>query len=205
MFGRMAFMAGALLLLITWAAPAVLADQEIQLNDQYQMAGKNIIVHLYVINISDNPMGNIYAPDYPNTKWVRLVYGFENFGDAREKGFIQPTFIDSEGSRYQNFDYTGENVLPHTTAGPFFVEIPVPKTVTITKLIFVEGFNQYEFDIPRVATTPTPEPSATPGPNASATPGGFNWRDCLPLIPFAMAGGIAGVGIVINRCGLNKR
>jgi hypothetical protein len=205
MFGRMAFMAGALLLLLTWAAPAVLADQEIQLNDQYQMAGKNIIVHLYLINISDNPMGNIYAPDYPNTKWVRLVYGFENLGDTREKGFIQPTFIDSEGSRYQNFDYTGENVLPHTTAGPFFVEIPVPKTVTLAKVIFVEGFNQYEFDIPRVATTPTPEPSATPGPNASATPGGFNWRDCLPLIPFAMAGGIAGVGIVINRCGLNNR
>jgi hypothetical protein len=204
MFGRMAFMAGALLLLLTWAAPAVIADQDIQLNEQYQMAGKNIIVHLIVINISDTPMGNIYAPDYPNTKWVRLVYTFENFGDNQEKGFIQPIFIDTEGNQYQNFDYTGESVLPHTTAGPFFVEIPAPKTVTFSKLIFVEGFVQHEFDIPQVATTPTPSPAATSEPSASTTPGSFNWRDCLPLIPFAMAGGIAGVGIVINRCGLKK-
>ncbi len=169
------------------------------------MSGKNIIVHALVINISDSPMGNIYAPDYPNTKWVRLVYTFENFGDVKDKGFIQPIFIDTEGNQYQNFDYTGENVLPHTTAGPFFVEIPAPKTVTLSKLIFVEGSLQHEFEIPQAATTPSPSPSATPVPTATSRPGGFNWQDCLPLIPFAMAGGIAGVGIVINRCGIRKR
>jgi hypothetical protein len=204
MFGRMAFVAGALFLLLTWAAPAVLADQDIQLNDQYQMDGKSIIVHLLVINISDTPMGNIYAPDYPNTKWVRLVYTFENTGDEKDKGFIRPIFTDTEGNQYQNFDYTGENVLPRTTAGPFFVEIPAPKTATFTKVTFVEGFVEHEFDIPQV-TTPTPGSSPTPAPTATPTPGGFNWRDCLPLIPFAMAGGIAGVGIVINRCGIRKR
>jgi hypothetical protein len=204
MFGRMALMAGALILLLTWTAPAVLADQDILLYEQYQMAGKNIIVHLIELNISDTPMGNVYAPDFPNTKWVRLVYTFENLGDTPDKGFIRPTFIDTEGNPYQNFDYTGENVLPHTTAGPFFVEIPVPQHVTLTKIIFVEGFNQHEFDIPQVTTTPTPGPATTTAPTATARPGSFNWRDCLPLIPFAMAGGIAGVGIVINRCGLKK-
>jgi hypothetical protein len=205
MFGRMAFIAGALFLLITWIAPAAIADYDIQLNDQYQMDGKNIIVHLILINISDSPMGNIYAPDYPNTQWVRLLYTFENIGDEKDKGFIRPTFIDTEGNPYQNFDYTGENVLPHTTAGPFFVEIPAPKTVTFTKVVFVEGFVEHEFDIPMATTTPTPGPSPTAEPTATPKPGGFDWHDCLPLIPFAMAGGIAGVGIVINRCGIRKR
>jgi hypothetical protein len=205
MLGRTAFMAGALFLLLTWTAPAALADQDIMLNDQYQMAGKNIIVHLIELNISENPMGNVYAPDYPNTKWVRLVYTFENFGDRQDKGFIKPIFIDTEGNQYQNFDYTGESVLPHTTAGPFFVEIPVHKNTSFKKLIFVEGFEQHEFDVPQVTTTPAPGPSATPEPSPTATPGGFNWRDCLPLIPFAMTGGIAGVGIVINRSGIRKR
>lgn len=205
MLGRMAIMAGAVFLLLAWAAPVAITDQDIMLNDQYQMSGKNIIVHLIELNISNSPMGNVYAPDYPNTRWVRLVYTFENFGDKQDKGFIKPIFIDTEGNQYQNFDYTGENVLPHTTAGQFFVEIPVPKNTTFNKLIFVEGFVQHEFEVPQVATTPTPGPSTTPAPSASATPGGFNWRDCLPLIPFAMAGGIAGVGIVINRCGIRKR
>jgi hypothetical protein len=205
MLGRMVFAAGGLLLLLAWAAPAAIADQDIILNDQYQMAGKNIIVHLIELNISDYPMGNVYAPDYPNTKWVRLVYTFENFGDQQDKGFIKPIFIDTQGNQYQNFDYTGENVRPHTTAGPFFVEIPVPMDTILIKLIFVEGFEEHEFYIPQATNSPTPHPSETPTTSATPAPGGYNWGNCLPLIPFAMAGGIAGVGIVINRCGLRKR
>jgi hypothetical protein len=201
----MAFMAGALFLLLAGAAPTVLAGQDIVLNDQYQMVGKNIIVHLIELNITDYPMGNIYAPDYPNTKWVRLVYTFENFGDKQDKGHIKPIFIDSEGNQYQNFDYTGENVLPHTTAGPFFVEVPVPKNTVLVRLIFQEGFEQHEFDIPQASSSPTPGPSATTATSPTPDPFGYSWSECLPLIPFAMAGGVAGVGIVINRCGVKKR
>lgn len=205
MLGRMAIMAGAVFLLLAWAAPAAIAGQDIVLNDQYQMTGKNVIVHLIELNMSDSPMGNVYAPNYPNTLWVRLVYTFENFGDNNEKGFIQPTLIGSDNAQFQNSDYTGENILPHTTAGPFFVEMPVPKGTVLVRLICVEGFDQHEFIIPPPTATSTPGPSATSRASATPAPAGNNWAGCLPLIPFAMVGGIAGVGIVINRCGLNKK
>jgi len=205
MLGRMAILAGAVFLLLAWAAPAATADQNIVLNDQYQMTGKNIIVHLIELNMSDSPMGNVYAPDYPNTLWVRLVYTFENFGDNADKAFIQPTLIGSDNAQFQNSDYTGENVLPHTTAGPFFVEMPVPKGTVFVRLICVEGFVQHEFIVPPPSATPPPGPSATATASATPAPGGSSWAGCLPLIPFAMAGGVAGVGIVINRSGILKR
>jgi hypothetical protein len=41
--------------------------------------------------------------------------------------------------------------------------------------------------------------------NPTPDPFGYSWSECLPLIPFAMAGSVAGVGIVINRCGVKKR
>jgi hypothetical protein len=204
MLGRTAIIAGALFILLASIAPVV-TGQNIVLGDQYQMAGKNIIVHLIELNISDSPMGNIFSPDYPNTMWVRLVYTFENTGDTKDKGYIQPIYVDSDGNLYQNFnDYTGENVLPHTTAGPFFVEVPFPKNTRLDKVICTEGFTQHEFDIPwTIAATPTP--SASPTASATPAPGGVKWADCLPLIPFAMAGGVAGVGIVINRSGIKKQ
>jgi hypothetical protein len=204
MLGRTAIIAGALFILLASTAPVV-TGQNIVLNDQYQMAGKNIIVHLIELNISDSPMGNIFSPDYQNTMWVRLVYTFENTGDTKDKGYIQPIYVDSDGNLYQNFnDYTGENVLPHTTAGPFFVEVPFPKNTRLDKVICTEGFTQHEFDIQwTIAATPTP--SASPTASATPAPGGAKWADCLPLIPFAMAGGVAGVGIVINRSGIKKQ
>jgi hypothetical protein len=205
MLGRMAIIAGAVFLLLAWTMPFAIASQDIVLNDQYQMTGKNVIVHLIEINMSDSPMGNVYAPDYPNTKWIRLVYTFENFGDTTDKGFIQPTLIGSDNAQFQSSDYTGQNVLPRTTAGPFFIEIPVPKDTVLVKLICVEGFDQHEFNIPPPAAPPTPGPSATSTASASPASGGNNWGGCLPLIPFAMVGGIAGIGMVINRCGIRKR
>jgi hypothetical protein len=201
----MAIMAGAVFLLLAWAAPAAIAGQNIVLNDHYQMTGKNVIVHLIELNMSDSPMGNVYAPDYPNTLWVRLVYTFENFGDNNEKGFIQPILIGSDNAQFQNSEYTGQSILPHTTAGPFFIEIPVPKDTVLVKLICVEGFDQHEFNIPAATASPTPGPSATATASATPAPEGNSWGGCLPLIPFAMAGGVAGMGIVINRCGLKKR
>jgi hypothetical protein len=205
MLGRTAIIAGAVFLLLAGTVPVV-AGENIELNDQYTMADRNIIVRLIELNISDSPMGNIYAPDYPNTMWVRLVYTFENTGDTKDKGYIQPIYVDTEGNVYQNFnDYTGENVLPHSTAGPFFVEVPFPKNTRLDKVICSEGFTQHEFNIPAASSSPTPGPSASPTATSIPGPGGVRWADCLPLIPFAMAGGVAGVGIVINRSGVLKR
>jgi hypothetical protein len=84
------------------------------------------------------------------------------------------------------------------------VEILVPKDATLVKVIFVEGFTQHEFNIPPPEISPTPGPTASPAPSATSS-GGTKWSECLPLIPFALTGGVAAVGIVINRSGIRKR
>jgi hypothetical protein len=199
----MVFTAGALFLLLAWAAPAVYADQTVLSDKQYQMSGKDIIVHIIEVNVVDVPKSNIMPQ--PDSQYYQIIYSFENTGDSKDKGFIQPVLIGSDNSQYQNSEYTGQNVLPRTTAGPFFVEIPVPLNTEIVKLVFVEGFEQHEFDLRQATSSPTPGPSATSAASPTPAPGSYRWGDCLPLIPFAMAGGIAGMGIVINRCGFRNR
>jgi hypothetical protein len=203
MLGRMAIIAGALVVFLAAAAPAMGASQNLLQNQQYHMFGNNVIVHIVAVNVVDVPMSNIFPQ--PDAKYYQIVYQFENTGDKQDRGYIQPIFIDTDNGQYRYLDYTSQNVLPHSTTDPNFIEMPVPKNVVISKIIFIEGFNNHTLELQRpVASTTPATPSPTPTATATPAPGGNSWGDCLPLIPFAMAGGIAGVGIVINRCGLRK-
>ncbi len=138
-------------------------------------------------------------------KYYQIVYQFENTGDTQDRGYIQPIFMDNNNYQSKYLDYTSQSVLPHTTTDPNFIEMPVPKNIVITKIIFIEGFNNHTLELQQPKASTTPTPTATPTATATPAPSTNNWGDCLPLIPFAMAGGIAGVGIVINRCVIRKR
>jgi hypothetical protein len=203
MLGRMAVTAGALVIFLAISAPAICADQNLLRDKQYHMFGNNVIVHIEAVNVVDVPMSNIFPQ--PDSKYYQIVFHFENTGDTPDRGYIQPIFIDNNNGQYRYLDYTSQSVLPHTTTAPNFIEMPVPKSIVITKIVFVEGFNNHTLELQQPKASATPAPSATPTETATPAPSANNWGDCLPLIPFAMAGGIAGVGIVINRCGIRKR
>ncbi len=203
MLGRMAIIAGALIILLAVSAPAICADQNLLRDQQYHMFGKNVIVHIVAVNVVDIPQSNIFPQ--PDMKYYQIVFQFENTGDALDRGYIQPIFIDTDNGQYRYLDYTSQSVLPHSTSAANFIEMPVPKNIVITKIIFIEGFDNHTLDLQQPEASTTPTPSATPTATATPAPSANNWGDCLPLIPFAMAGGIAGVGMVINRCGLRKR
>lgn len=203
MLGLKAIIAGAMLLLLAATAPAAYADQVVLSDQQYRMSDKDIIVHIKAVNVADFPHSNIMPQ--PDMKYYQLIYNFENIGDTEDRGFIQPTFIDSSGSQYRYMEYTSVNVRPHHTSADHFIEMPVPKDRIITKIVFIDGFDNHTFNLANPASTSSPAPSGSPTASATPAPGANGWSDCLPLIPFAMAGGIAGAGIVINRCGLKRR
>jgi hypothetical protein len=193
--------------------PTAGANQNIPLpqTDEYSYHDKQrpVIIHLLQINTTEKPLNNINPPeDSQNLKWVHLVYSYENTGDSQIRAFIKVIFIDSNGNQYQNGndDYTGEYVLPHTITDPKYVEVPVPRNVDITQFIIRQGFYETVYTIPKVTSTPAPAVSATP--TTGTGPSGSDRRGiatCLPFIPFAMAGGLAAAGIVINRSGIRKR
>ncbi len=55
MLGRMAIIAGALVILLAVSAPALCADQNLLQNQQYHMFGNNVIVHIVAVNVVDVP------------------------------------------------------------------------------------------------------------------------------------------------------
>jgi len=203
MFGRKACVLLAGVLFLAWIAPAACADRTVLADQQYQMSGRNVIVHIVAVNVVDRPMSNIIPQS--NMTYYQLVYNFENFGDTPDKGFVQPIFIDTNGNPARYMDYTSETVLSHHTSDNYFIEMPVPKGAVIAKIVFVEGFDKHEFAIPpSLPAAPPAAPMATPSPPASPPPRSTTLSDCLPLIPFALVFGLAGVGVVINRYGIKK-
>lgn len=214
MLGRTAPILLAGFVFLALVAPAATADQNIYLplsdNNPYQDKARPIKIHLSLINTTEKPLMNIYPPENSqNLKWVRLVYSYENTGDSQIRAFIKVIFVDSNGNQYQNSneDYTGENVLPHTITDPKFVEVAVPKNAEITQFIIRQGFYETVYEIPKVSPTPAPTLAVTSIAGTPKPPaGGHQGIDgCLPFIPFAMAGGLAATGIVINRSGLRRR
>lgn len=176
-------------------------------NNPYPDKARPILVHLIMINMTDKPLNNINPPeDSQNLKWVHLLYSYENIGDTQIKGYIDVSFRDSNGNEYHNKEYTGESVLPHTNTDPKYVEVAVPRNAVITHFIIRQGFDETVYTIPKVTATPSHAASATPA--TSPGPSGSDRRGidaCLPFIPFAMAGGLAATGIVINRSGIRKK
>ncbi|WP_424357210.1 hypothetical protein [Methanocella sp. MCL-LM] len=213
MLGRTAPILIAGFVFLALVAPAATADQNIPLPQTeeflYQDKQRPIIIHLIQVNTTDKPLMNIYPPENSqNLKWVRLVYSYENTGDSQVRAFIKVIFVDSNGNQYQNTneEYTGEYVLPHTITDPKFVEVAVPKNAEITQFILRQGFYETVYEIPKVTVTPTssvPATTVTGTPTPDAVHRGID--GCLPFIPFAMAGGLAAAGMVINRSGVRRR
>lgn len=173
--------------------PVAYADENITLNQEYMRAGSTIKVHLMEVKITDTPWSNIYPSAAPGvTKWTKLVYTYENYGDKPQKGYLNISFIDADGNEYSVWDYTGDTVMPHSTSEVRFIEVPVPYDAKIVKLKIHQTFDDTYYDIPRAIATA--EPTSTPVPTPKASDVG-----CLPYIPMAMAGGIAALGMVINR------
>ncbi len=169
------------------------------------MNGKNIDVYLQGILMANEEMSNVNYDVDPNTVyWARLYYQFDNRGDVEDQGFVTPVLIDSRGNqyRYKENEPTTQWVKPHTKTGAFWLEIPVPKNATLTEIVFLDGTIDHSFMLSKPTVTPV---AGTPTPSASPAPGGASWHDCIPLIPFGMAGGIAAAGIVINRANIPKR
>lgn len=210
MFGRTVILLAAGMLLILMIMPAALADQIIPVNQQYTMNGKSIIVTISEIDIAPDQMNNIhYDVDPSNVVWARIYYSFENTGDTTDQAFLAPVLYDSNGNGYA---YDPNHQMPTTTwIKPHFkgstmsppAEIPVPKNATLTQLICHDGTIDHSITL----SQPSPSPSPVTGtPTPSPTPAGKSgWHDCIPLIPFAMAGGIAAAGMVINRSGIIKK
>lgn len=195
-------------------AQAAVADQNIQLPQTeeflYHDKQRPVIIHLIQINTTDKPLNNIFPPeDSQNLKWVHLVYSYENTGDSQIRAFIKVLFVDRNGNQYQNDmeDYTGEFVLPHTITDPKIIEVAVPRNAVITQFIIKQGFYETIYTIPKATPSPTPVDRVTA--EATSTPiqgpGKRGFDGCLPFIPFAMAGGIAAAGMVINRSGIRRR
>jgi len=213
--------ASAMLLIFAFAAPAMADNVDIQLAQSFYVMGTNVEVHLLYLEIGDYPMGSTYTTTpLGRVEWVRLFYTYENHGNDTEEGYLQPEFIDTENNVYTltSGTYTGEQVQPGTTSSLQFVEIPVSKGAVIKTVRVTQGFNVQDFDVPQVnvtlsAANPTAETTppadviipvtATPSVNAttaaSPSPG-----SCLPFLPFALIGGVGGVGIVVNRYGLKR-
>lgn len=202
------------IVVLALATQVAFANQTIPLpqTDEYQYHDKQrpVIIHLLQVNTTEKPLNNINPPENAqNLKWVHLVYTYENTGDNQIRAFIKVIFVDRYGNQYQNDkdDYTGEYVLPHTITDPKYVEVAVPRDAEITQFILTQGFYETTFDIPQNVVTSTPvtatTPSATGNPNQG--PGKQGFGGCLPFIPFAMAGGLAAAGIVINRSGIKRR
>ena len=195
-------------------AQTAVADQNIPLPQTeeflYHDKQRPVIIHLILINTTEKPLNNIFPPENSqNLKWVHLVYSYENTGDSQIRAFIKVVFVDRNGNQYQNDmeDYTGEFVLPHTITDPKIVEVAVPRNAEITQFIIRQGFYETIYTIPKATPSPTPVTTitaqATSIPSSGIGKRGFD--GCLPFIPFAMAGGIAAAGIVINRSGIRKR
>ncbi len=206
MFGRTAILLFTGALFLALAVPAAYADQYIPLDEKFTMNGKNIDVYLLGLNIGSEERSNIhYNVDPQSVYWVRLDYQYDNFGDNRDEAFVTPVLIDSNGNqyRYNTNEPTTQWVNPHLRTGTFWLEIPVPKNATLTEIVFKDGTIDHSFLLSKPTVTPA---AGTPTPiGPSPTPGGASWHDCIPLIPFGMAGGLAAVGMVINRTGIKKR
>jgi hypothetical protein len=188
----------ALALFAFAAMPVALADQNILMYDDYQRIGTHITVHIIEINITDHQMGNfIPSPDAFNVKYAKVVYTFENTGDTEDKGYLNVSFIDSNGNEYNREDYTGEPVPAHSTSVLDFMEIAVPKNSTLVKIKITQGFSETFFDIPQITATPSAQTTAS-GNGATKSTG------CIPLLPFAAVGGIGAIGLVINKYGLKR-
>ena len=210
MFGRTALLAAALLLALALVMPVACADQSIPIDQHFSLYGRTIIVYIVRIDLGSEEINNVhYDVDPANTVWAQIYYKFENTGDTSDQGFISPVLYDSKGTAYI-FDPNHElpttvHVNPHFRTGLLMVEIPVPKNATLTQLV-CRDVEDHLIEIPPPSVTPSPSPTGTSVPPGPPTTGGYSWHDCLPLMPIAMAGGLAGIGIVINRCGLrNKR
>lgn len=206
MFGRklslllLTLLLGAIVAVAT--VPSALADENYVLNQDYARANSNIVIHLIMVNVTDNPMGNVYPSASPaETKWAHLVFNYENTGDQTEKGYISMEFIDSNGNVYTNTEVRDATVAPHSsTQRPLFTEVPIPKSAKLVKLHVYQGTNPafhikdqyYDLHMETVAST-TPTATATAVPSSTKT-GCF-----APLLPFALLSSLAAAGVAINR------
>ena len=211
----------ALLLVFAFAAPALADNEDLQLGQSFYCMGTDVEVHLQYLEIGDYPMGSTYTTTpLDRVEWVRLFYTYENHGDDTEEGYLQASFIDSENNTYKPDagTYTGEDIQPHSTSSLEFIEVPVSKGAIIKTVRVTQGFDVQDFDVPLAnISSPTPGPTAgqipTPTPvipitvtataNATAS-GSSSPGSCLPFLPFALIGGIGGLGMVVNRYGLKK-
>ncbi|MCD1295748.1 hypothetical protein CUJ83_12135 [Methanocella sp. CWC-04] len=192
----------AISLLAAVAMPIVYADENIVLNQEYLRKGTNIKVNLIEVDISEKQLGSKTSP-YPleETKWVRLVYTYENLGDKSEKGYLNIKFLDTDNNEYPmgEVEYTGRDVAPHSFSEVRFIEIPVPKDAVIDRFVIIQGFDETTYNIPQTEKpTPTPAITATPGPTQEPP------KTCMPFLPFMIAGSVICIGLAINRYGFKR-
>lgn len=189
----------------TIAIPAAYAaSTTIPINEEYNRAGSNIKVNLIAINITDRPYGNVFPSIAPEqTQWVKMLYTYENTGDKPEKGFLNLSFVGSDGVTYHpgELEYTGREVAPHDTSELRFIEIPMPKGIKVVKINITQGFEGATYDVPEYNV---PTVVATGTVVASPATGNGEPTSCMPFLPFALIGLVACMGIVINRSGLKK-
>ncbi len=203
-------------------APAAYADQvTIQLAQSINIPHTAVEAHLAYMEIGDDRKSSTKTTTpLERVKWVRLFYYYENHGDTSDTGNLNIQFIDNKGNTY-NLDegvYTGENVGPHANSTLQFIEIPVSRDSTIVTIRFRMGFDYIDIAVPQsvdqslsaepvTTVTATPTDTATPTATATATGTAQNKGSaggCLPFLPFAIIGGIGGLGMVVNKYGLKR-
>lgn len=201
------------------AIPVVYADQTYLINKDYQRYHSDIVIHLIEVNVTDKYMGNVYPSKLPEeTQWAHLVYTYENIGDKPEMGYLQMSFIDSQGTEYpfnpKGAEYSGEMVQPHSTGGVRWNEVPIPRGTVLAKVHIYEGTNptfllkEETFNL-QSPTTSSASPSAVPTTTVASTPvtpSQIVNRVCLcfPLLPLVLIGSIAIFGIYARGKGIKK-
>jgi hypothetical protein len=217
MFGRSPYvLIFALLILgaIISTAMPVLADENYQIDKDFQIKDSNIIIHVIAVNVTDKYMGNIYPPqDVENTWWAHLLYKYENTGNTMEIGHIQYTLIDSNGTQYQfnpnGTEYSGAEVRPHSITNELWNEIPIPAGTVLKQVNVYEGTNPnfrlnnetYDLPAPQIMTS-TPTPTAEP--SSSVSPIINNFGCCAPFLPFLLIGSLAVAGVYVKGKGIKK-
>ncbi|MGE5556963.1 MAG: hypothetical protein ACM3QV_00365 [Caulobacteraceae bacterium] len=146
-----------LLAILYFTTPAIAEDLTIPIDEEYLRAD-NMKVHFSKVTITDRLEGQAFTSDPEHSKFPKLYFTYENLGNVANNGHLSMAFVDDKGNVYRVNDVTMDPIQPGKTSDRVrFLEVAVPKNVTITKFVIYEGSLVTEYPIKyKGETTPIP-------------------------------------------------
>jgi hypothetical protein len=158
----------------------------------YVNFSNNLSVYLHQLTISNITYGGAYSSDPVNTICPVLVFHYENHGKAQVACRLHVKLVDNASAVYEKTDVTiPQPIYPGQVSTLVTLELAVPKSRTITKLIIIDdGIKNTIAEFPIIYPTPTPLPTPVPGPGIFDEGSGDSLRNLL-LIPILL--GVVGL------------